>query len=186
MRLLGIGLLLHDVGKLAVPSEVLQKPGPLTKEEMALVREHPDAGVRMLRGDSWSPVVRAVVRQHHERWDGDGYPQGLAGFQIHQLARVAAVADVYDAVTSERPYKAAGSPATGWRVIIDGAGTAFDPAVVEVFTEVVVPCPVGTEVRRPDGEIGVVARVETTQPRSPWVRFADGEHRMRADDLVAA
>jgi HD-GYP domain-containing protein (c-di-GMP phosphodiesterase class II) len=127
-----------------------------------------------------------VVREHHERWDGTGYPQKLAGRRIHQLARIAAVADVYDAVTSERPYKAAQPPAAGWAVIEAGAGTAFDPAVVEVFSEVVVPYPVGSEVRRCDGALGVVARIDPGTPRRPWVRFVDGERQVCADELAVA
>jgi HD-GYP domain-containing protein (c-di-GMP phosphodiesterase class II) len=186
LQLLGTGLLLHDIGKLALPPEILNKPGPLDDEELAAVREHPAAGVQMLAGDSWSPVVRAVVREHHERWDGTGYPQKLAGRRIHQLARIAAVADVYDAVTSERPYKAAQPPAAGWAVIEAGAGTAFDPAVVEVFSEVVVPYPVGSEVRSVDGALGVVARIDPADARRPWVRFRDGERQICADELAAA
>ena len=186
LELLGVGLLLHDVGKLALPREILNKAGPLDPEETTIIREHPDAGVRILAGDSWSPVVRAVVREHHERWDGNGYPQRLAGRRIHQLARIGAVADVYDAVTSERPYKAAQSPAAGWAIIDGGAGTAFDPAVVEVFREVVLPYPVGCEVRRDDGALGVVARIDPRAPRTPWVRFIDGERQVSVDELAAA
>src|SRR4051812_44463333 len=183
---LGIGLLLHDVGKLALPPEILNKPGPLDPDEATIIREHPDAGVRILAGDSWSPVVRAVVREHHERWDGSGYPQRLAGRRIHQLARIPGVADVYDAVTSERPYKAAQPPAAGWAVIDAGAGTVFDPAVVEVFREVVLPYPVGSEVRRFDGALGVVARIDPGTAHRPWVRFIDGERQICADELAAA
>src|SRR4051794_18240622 len=186
LELLGIGLLLHDIGKLALPPEILSKPGPLDAREVAIIREHPDAGVRILAGDGWSPVVRAVVREHHERWDGTGYPQRLAGRRVHQLARIAAVADVYDAVTSERPYKVAQPPAAGWAVIDGGAGTAFDPAVVDVFREVVLPHPVGSEVRSGDGALGVVARIDPTAPRRPWVRFIDGERQVCFDELAAA
>jgi HD-GYP domain-containing protein (c-di-GMP phosphodiesterase class II) len=101
---LGLGLLLHDIGKLAIPQDVLNKPGKLDPPEWELMRSHPRAGVEMLRSDMISPLVKVVVRSHHERWDGGGYPDGLAGDEIHQLARIAAAADVYDAVTSERVY----------------------------------------------------------------------------------
>jgi len=175
LQLLGVGLLLHDIGKLAVPGEILRKPGRLTAEEEAVMRTHPDAGAELLSHDAYSPLVRAVVREHHERWDGTGYPRGLAGRDIHQLARIAAVADVYDAVTSERPYMPARPPHVGVGVITRGAGTAFDPEVVKVFRAAVHPYPVGSELRLAEGPIGVVARVDAAYPLCPWVRFPDGE-----------
>src|SRR4051794_23368422 len=122
----GLGLLLHDIGKAAIPPEILNKPAALDEREWEVVREHPLTGVAMLPA-STSPVVLAIIRQHHERWDGAGYPVGLAGTAIHELGRVAAVADVFDAVTSERPYKPAMSPAAGVEVVRAGAGTQFDP-----------------------------------------------------------
>src|SRR3954452_4142836 len=143
---LGMGLLLHDVGKLAVPLAILTKPGALTPEEQVVVRAHPELGAQMLDHDTYSPIVRAIVREHHERWDGLGYAEGLKGSQIHQLARIAAVADVYDAVTSERPYQAARPPRAGVEVIAGGAGTQFDPEVVAVFRRLVFPFPVGSEI----------------------------------------
>jgi uncharacterized peroxidase-related enzyme len=105
MSLLGMGLLLHDIGKMAVPAKVLNKPGPLDQEEWALMRGHPEAGVALLNTRSMSPLVMTVIRDHHERLDGSGYPRGIADGEIHQFASIAAVADVYDAITSERPYK---------------------------------------------------------------------------------
>src|ERR1700704_1476869 len=110
---LGLGLLLHDIGKLIIPAEVLNKPGELDEAEWKLMRAHPRAGVEMLRSDLISPLVKVVVRSHHERWDGGGYPDRLAAGDIHQLARIAAAADVYDAVTSERVYAPARPPDVG-------------------------------------------------------------------------
>jgi HD-GYP domain-containing protein (c-di-GMP phosphodiesterase class II) len=131
--------------------------------------------------------VRAVVREHHERWDGKGYSEGLAGIGIHQLARIAAVADVYDAVTSERPYRPAQAPAVGVDVIVTGSGTQFDPEVVDVFRRLVFPYPVGSELRLADGSTGVVAAVDVDEPERPLVRFADGErHVDTGDELLAA
>jgi len=175
LHLLGMGLLLHDVGKLNVPEAILNKEGTLTAEELASVRRHPDDGAKLLESDAYSPLVRSVVREHHERWDGLGYPRGLSGKGIHQLARIAAVADVYDAVTSERPYHPARPPYAGVDAILRGSGTAFDPEVVEVFRRLVHPYPVGSELRLRDGEIGVVARVDPQYPDCPWVRFPSGE-----------
>ena len=179
---LGMGLLLHDIGKLAVPAGILNKPDRLTAEEQELVRTHPEAGASMLDHDTYSPIVRAIVREHHERWDGTGYPQGLAGHDIHQLARIAAVADVYDAVTSERPYQPARSPNVGVDVINANAGTQFDPEVVEVFGRLVFPYPVGSEIVLADGSTGVVAEIDPDAPLRPLVRFPGGERHVDLDD----
>ncbi|HEY3188762.1 MAG TPA: HD-GYP domain-containing protein [Solirubrobacteraceae bacterium] len=179
---LGLGLLLHDVGKLAIPGAILNKPGRLTDEELAIVRSHSEAGADLLDHDAYSPVVRAIVREHHERWDGRGYPRGLSGENIHQLARIAAVADVYDAVTSERPYRPAQAPHVGVSVITGGAGTQFDPQVVDVFRRVVLPFPVGSEIALAGGPVGVVAAVDADDPERPLVRFADGERRVDLSD----
>lgn len=175
LTLLGTGLLLHDIGKLVVPADVLNKPGALNDEEWALMRSHPDAGVALLPTAGVSPLVHAVLAGHHERCDGSGYPRGLRGEQIHQHARIAAVADVYDAITSARPYRDAAPPAEGVRAIACG-GDAFDPEVVEVFRELFVPHPPGTSVTLPDGREGVVVSVERSAPDRPRVRvpLADG------------
>src|SRR3954471_14614170 len=179
---LGLGLLLHDIGKLAVPAEILNKPSELTPEEQAVMRTHPELGAQLIADETYSPIVRAVVREHHERWDGAGYPDGLAGDHIHQLARIAAVADVYDAVTSERTYRPAQPPHVGVEAIVRGSGTQFDPAVVDIFRRVVFPYPVGSEVRLGCGTTGVVAECNPDFPERPLVRFADGERVVDLSD----
>ena len=168
---LGRGLLLHDIGKLAIPVDVLNKPGKLDEHEWEMMRGHPRAGVEMLRSDLISPLVKVVVRSHHERWDGGGYPDGIAGEDIHQLARIAATADVYDAVTSERVYASARPPDVGVQIILEGSGRAFDPDVVDVFKRVVAPYPPGTEVELSDGRRGVVASVPPHNVERPVVRI---------------
>jgi ribonuclease P protein subunit RPR2 len=130
------GFVLHDVGKVAVPDAILFKPGPLTAEEVALVRKHPDIGWEILRHVDFLDDAKAVVRHHHERWDGDGYPDGLAREAIPVHARLFAVADTLDAVTSERPYRAAAPFAEARRVIREQSGTQFDPAIVAAYETV--------------------------------------------------
>src|SRR5436305_13584169 len=134
-----------------------------------MIRGHPRAGVEMLGSDVISPLVNVVVRSHHERWDGGGYPDGLAGENIHQLARIAAAADVYDAVTSERVYASAKPPDIGVQIVLDGAGRAFDPGVVDVFRRVVTPYPPGVEVELGDGRRGVGVSGPQNDPPRPGV-----------------
>ena len=116
-----------------------------------------------------------MIRDHHERMDGSGYPRGIRGEQIHQFARIAAVSDVYDAVTSHRPYKAAAPPHVAVSIISSGSGTSFDADVVATFRRIVFPYPVGTEVRLADGRAGVVAQVDPDRSDVPLVRVADGD-----------
>jgi ribonuclease P protein subunit RPR2 len=127
------GFLLHDIGKVAVPDAILYKPEPLTEPERHLMERHTIIGVQILRGVDFLGEAKAVVRSHHERWDGNGYPDGLARDDIPLAARVFAVADTLDALTTDRPYRPA-SPLCASREIISSlAGTQFDPAVVEAF-----------------------------------------------------
>jgi diguanylate cyclase (GGDEF)-like protein/putative nucleotidyltransferase with HDIG domain len=131
-----IGALLHDVGKLIVPAEVLNKPGKLTDEEWALVRSHPTVGVEMLADTEFPWDVRPIVESHHERWDGRGYPAGLAGDDIPLTARILCVADVYDALTSVRSYKRALTHGEAMAILRQDVGTQFDPTVFALFEEV--------------------------------------------------
>ena len=167
---LGLGLLLHDIGKLAVPAGILNKPGKLTPKEWEIMKTHPRAGVDLLDGNNWNPLVKAVVLRHHERWDGSGYPDGKVADEIHQMARVAAVADVFDAVTSDRMYAAARPPHEGVRVIAEGAGTLFDREVVEAFCEIVAPYPPGSPIELVDGREGVVVSCPQDALDRPVVR----------------
>jgi hypothetical protein len=125
--------LLHDLGKIGVPDAVLNKAGPLTDEEWALMREHPAIGLRILEGVPHMDVVRAVVYSHHERWDGAGYPEGLKGEQIPLAARVFAAVDAFDAITTDRPYRAAASPDEALQRLREASGTQFAPDAVEAI-----------------------------------------------------
>jgi putative nucleotidyltransferase with HDIG domain len=127
------GFLLHDVGKVAVPDAILFKPGPLTDAERALMVRHPEVGAEILRHIDFLDDAKQVVLHHHERWDGEGYPNALAGEEIPLQARVFAVADTLDALTTDRPYR----PAVGWaearEEIRAGSGNQFDPAIVAAY-----------------------------------------------------
>ena len=130
------GFLLHDVGKIGIPDRILQKPGPLTEAERDLMQTHTVIGEQMLGGVAFlSGAGIAVVRHHHERWDGSGYPDGLEGSDIPLGARVFAVADALDAMTSDRPYRRALPWDAAAREILAESGRQFDPAVVRAFTD---------------------------------------------------
>ncbi|HEU0298914.1 MAG TPA: HD domain-containing phosphohydrolase [Longimicrobium sp.] len=131
-----MGALLHDVGKIVVPPEILNKPGPLTPEERAVMQRHPDAGVELIADLEFPWDVRPMVRHHHEAWDGSGYPARLAGEEIPLSARILCVADVYDALATDRPYRGAYSHEQTMRIMQDDAGRIFDPALFAVFREV--------------------------------------------------
>src|SRR3954463_145071 len=130
-----IGATLHDVGKLIIPSEVLNKPGKLTPEEWELVKRHPMAGVEMLSDVDFPGDTLQIVRSHHERWDGRGYPDQLAGEDIPRSARILCIADVYDALTSRRSYKPPVPHEKAMVVMREEAGKQFDPELFAVFDE---------------------------------------------------
>ena len=132
---LRIGGPLHDIGKLAVSDEVLRKEGRLDDGELAQIREHPKIGVRILLGLAALREAIPYVLYHHERWDGDGYPSGKAGEEIPIEARVLAIADAFDAMTSDRPYRTALSRDEALAEVERCAGTQFDPAIARVFLE---------------------------------------------------
>jgi putative nucleotidyltransferase with HDIG domain len=133
---LELAALLHDVGKIAVPETVLNKPGRLTDEEFALIKEHPARGETILKPVLELKEISKVVRAHHEHYDGSGYPDRLKGREIPLGARIMAVADAYDSITSERPYRKAASHRYAVKEIIRCSGTQFDPEVVEHFLEI--------------------------------------------------
>jgi putative nucleotidyltransferase with HDIG domain len=132
-----VGALLHDVGKIVVPSDILNKPGALTPEERAWMERHPVAGVEMLSDVDFPGDVIPMIRGHHERWDGHGYPDGLAGEKIPLAARILCVADVYDALTSHRPYRRAFPQEDALRLMAADTGRAFDPDILLRFFRVV-------------------------------------------------
>jgi len=133
---LEFGFLLHDVGKVAIPDAILYKPGPLNDEERALMAKHPVIGSEIVGGIEFLAGAVVVVRSHHERWDGRGYPDGLRGEQIPVAARVFAVADVLDALTTDRPYRPASAIRMAREMISAGAGSHFDPGVIAAFNRI--------------------------------------------------
>jgi len=136
IKVIARGAFLHDIGKMAIPDEVLRKPGRLTEEEQTLMREHCSRGYHMLRKIPFLSGAAEIVYCHQEHYDGDGYPNGLRGREIPIGARIFAVADTLDAITSDRPYRKARGFDTAREEILRCSGTQFDPAVVEVFLKI--------------------------------------------------
>ena len=136
IRHLEFGARLHDIGKIIIPDEILNKSDKLTPEEWQLMRQHPMAGAKILEEITHLQNVRPLVLYHHERWDGQGYPEGLRGREIPLGARVLAIVDVFDALTTARPYHPARAPQEVLQFIQMNAGKAFDPDLVVVFCEV--------------------------------------------------
>ncbi|MDR2199639.1 MAG: response regulator [Deltaproteobacteria bacterium] len=135
--------LLHDIGKIAVSDAILRKPGPLDKEEFEEMKKHARQGAEAIERiaaknieHSFLTCARKIARSHHEKWDGTGYPDGLAGYDIPLEGRLMAIADVYDALISDRPYKKAFPPEEARKIIEDGRGRHFDPILVDIFLEV--------------------------------------------------
>ncbi|WHY78684.1 HD-GYP domain-containing protein [Neobacillus sp. WH10] len=128
--------LLHDIGKVHIPDQILMKPGRLTKEEFEIIKSHPVVGADAVKNVEGIKDCICVIRSHHERWDGGGYPEQLKGEEIPLLARVASIADAFDAMTSSRSYRAAMPVEEAYQRIIEGKGSQFDPMLIEEFKNV--------------------------------------------------
>lgn len=168
---LALGALLHDVGKTAIPPQVLNKPGALNEEEMAVMQRHTVEGWNILKEQRGIPYTSAVVAlQHHERWQGGGYPEGLTGEQIYRNARICAVADVYDAMTADRVYRAGHSSDWALQTMMNGMPTFFEPELVQAFCQCVAPYPVGSVITISGGRQAVVVEVPRGNTFRPKIR----------------
>lgn len=153
----GLAGLLHDIGKMMVSADILNKPGKLTDAEFISVKEHPAAGYKMLKeSEAVSAVALDVCLHHHEKMDGSGYPNRLKGDEISLYARMGAVCDVYDAITSNRPYKQGWCPAESLRKMAEWSSGHFDEKIFQAFVKSIGIFPVGTLVRLESGRLGVV------------------------------
>lgn len=170
LRVLGIGALLHDLGKNMVPDEVLNKPGRLTPEEFEVMRTHPSNGVMLLNHYSWANTeIRNIVFQHHEKLDGTGYPMKVKGEGISEMARIVSVVDFYDALISERVYKKGLPPHVAYQAILDSMPSHFDPRIVQAFQAFIVPFPVNSLVLLNSGQIAKVLKVNRKHLLRPLI-----------------
>ncbi len=169
---LGFCALLHDIGKMAVPIEIISKPARLTEDEFEKVKLHPEKGAEFfLEHHLANNQICAGVLTHHEKYNGTGYPNGLCGNDIPIFGRIISVADVYDALTSARPYHEPSAPAEAIEYIMGASGTAFDVSVVEAFLQKVSPYPIGSCVKLSNGEIAIIVEQNDFQPLRPVVRL---------------
>ena len=156
-RRAGIAGLLHDLGKALMPMEVLNKPGKLTDEEFAIIKKHPEEGHRLLLGNpDADEMTLDVVLHHHEKVDGTGYPKGLKDQEISLFAKMGAICDVYDAITSNRPYKAGWPPSESLRKMAEWATGHFDQRVFQAFVKSLGIYPIGSLIRLASGRLGLV------------------------------
>ena len=169
---LGMGALLHDIGKTKVPEEILNKPTSLTEQEFEIAKKHVQAGVQLLRRSNGIPAVALdVARYHHERYDGSGYPHGLHKTQIPLLGQIGAIVDCYDALTSDRAYASAISGHAALQKIYEWRDRLFDKQLVEQFIQCMGIYPIGSVVELRSGDVGVVVSVNRVRRLKPRVRL---------------
>ena len=169
---IGLGGLFHDMGKMMTPDHILYKPGRLTESEHEIMRAHVNDGLDYLRSEhSLSDLALRVVAEHHEKYDGSGYPKGLSRDQISKVGQMASIIDVYDAITSNRVYHSAIEPTAAIRLIYEWAGRHFDGTLVRSFIRAVGLYPVGSLVRLQSGALAVVLRQNEENLLQPQVRI---------------
>ncbi|PUU85975.1 MAG: metal dependent phosphohydrolase [Halanaerobium sp.] len=179
---LGMGGMLHDIGKTLIPEEILNKPAKLTDHEFEIIKNHPELGFNYLQQiESISPLSRIVVYSHHERVDGSGYPRGLKGDEIHEFARVAAIADVFDALTSDRVYRDRWPTYKAAEYIMNHTEQLFDYQLVKKFLPQVSFYPNGSEVILSSGHRAVVRTQNVGFPTRPVLRLIEDDEGNELD-----
>lgn len=171
LRRLALGAFVHDLGKMAIPLTILNKPAHLTSEEFEVIKSHPLKGVEKVSHLNIVTDIQNAIRHHHEKWNGKGYPDHLSGLQIPRNALIVSVADVFDALTADRPYRRGLPPYHALEMIIAGSGQDFSPEIVAAFKLCLVLYPENSIVKLNTGETGIVLAVPKDLPTRPLVRI---------------
>lgn len=182
---LGRAALLHDIGKMFVSKEILNKPGKLDTSEMEIMKNHSQFGYKYLKKRyGFSTLTYNGVLDHHEKYDGTGYPDGISADQINLLANVVSIADVYDALTSDRPYKKPMCPNDAFEYILGNADKMFRFDIVNIFSKVIVPYPEGTMVKLSNGDIAIVQGTPCDYPLRPIVKVIKSEEKEKEGSII--
>lgn len=167
-----VGALLHDLGKIFVGKDIIQKPDKLTDMEFEAIKNHPKAGYDYIHNNNnISTNCKMIILQHHEKVDGSGYPRGIKSNDINILAKIVAVADVYDALTSDRSYKKAMCPNEAFEFILSKSNSMFDFEVTKIFSKVLMPYPKGSYVKLSNGDVGKVKKLHRYYPLRPCLEI---------------
>lgn len=177
---LGIGMLLQDIGTLGVPDAIRDKRGILTADERAIMQQHPLLGLELLEGSELSPLTKVTIAQHHERYDGSGYPRGISGDELHDHGQIAGIAEAYVSLCDDSKGDGkAVAPHDAYRIIIQSRGRLFRPEIVDAFAAAVAPYGPGTTVELSDGRHGIVVSNHAEAPLEPVVRITHDMHGMQ-------
>jgi len=171
LRNLTVGALFHDIGKSSIPLQILNKPSGLTKEEFEIIKRHPVLGEEMLRFSGVPSEALSAVRHHHERWNGEGYPDGLKQRAININPQIVAVADVFDALVADRPYRKGLPPYHALEIIIAGSGKEFNEDIVKNFRQCLILYPQSSIVTLNTGEVGTVIAIHQNYPSRPLIKI---------------
>jgi HD-GYP domain-containing protein (c-di-GMP phosphodiesterase class II) len=176
---LGIGAILHDVGKVFIPGEILNKPSALTPGEYKVIKRHSEFGLSIVeKHPQISALSKRIIYEHHERFDGTGYPQGLKGSDIHPFSQIVGMADMFDALTADRIYRKGFLPNEAYELLAGSGGRLFDYELVKVFLSHIAAYPVGTVVRLNTGEMGIVVDTPKGLSTRPTVRILFQQDRL--------
>lgn len=187
IREIGLGAILHDIGKVFIPEIILKKTSQLTSDEFETIKTHPELGFEYLRKSDFPLMVAHCAYQHHERLNGSGYPRGLKEDKIHKYGKLLAVTDVFSAVTSDRIYREAKLPQEGLEILYAGSGTLFDQEMVRTFRESITVYPNGVTVELNNGARAIVVRQNKKLSNRPVVRvISNGDEAVTPYDLDLA
>lgn len=185
LYLLGTASLLHDIGKIFTDNEILDKAGKLTYDEFEIIKKHSENGYRYVKENLYiNTKVYMGIQQHHEKYDGTGYPLNIKGKKISLFGRIIAIADVYDALVSDRPYRKGVLPSEAIEYIMGGGGTAFDQSLVKIFSTKIAPYPIGTCVNLSNNLVGIVVENYSSYCLRPSVKIIQCQGKLVSPYLI--